>query len=251
MKILVIDDDQGLRRSLSLILDEGGHGTSNIFQHLAGKHRLIHNHRQIAADFRVFRELTKYRHRRLLQGLQILSDLSSADIDLFTLPSAGELELPPDGALGWRLELGAERIAVQMSYDGTPLDLLGSQGGFAAVAALGIVAAVAIPAYQDYTVRARVQTAYSSVLEALERQHRTTGTLPGSGAQLELNPTADAIIAELHIARTGDIHLKLRGPDGIEGQLMQLRPILRNGQFSGLKCIGDDLLVKYQPPACR
>ena len=92
----------------------------------------------------------------MLQGLQILSDLSSADIDLFTLPSAGELELPPDGALGWRLELGAERIAVQMSYDGTPLDLLGSQGGFAAVAALGIVAAVTIPAYQDYTVRARV-----------------------------------------------------------------------------------------------
>ena len=25
MKILVIDDDQGLRRSLSLILEEGGH----------------------------------------------------------------------------------------------------------------------------------------------------------------------------------------------------------------------------------
>lgn len=53
------------------------------------------------------------------------------------------------------------------------------------VAIVGILAAVAIPAYQDYTVRARVTEGLnlaSSAKLAVAEVHQSTGTFPADGA---------------------------------------------------------------------
>ena len=48
-------------------------------------------------------------------------------------------------------------LSLELAFEHNPLEILSSGGGYTGVAAIGILAAIAVPAYQDYTVRARVQ----------------------------------------------------------------------------------------------
>ena len=63
------------------------------------------------------------------------------------------------------------------------------------VAIIGILAAVAIPAYQDYTVRAKVQEAVN-----LSNPHRTSLGIACSEGALEVNGTAATQQTDLGLA---------------------------------------------------
>ena len=88
-----------------------------------------------------------------LEVLQLLADVSDAEFDPFSMPTAAQLDLPRKGALGLSVSLGNPTLAVELSYENNPVEVMGGMGG---VAAVGILAAIAIPAYQDYTIRAKV-----------------------------------------------------------------------------------------------
>lgn len=74
-----------------------------------------------------------------------------------------------------------------------------------AVAIIGILAAVAIPAYQNYTARARVAEVInimSSIKTDLYETYATTGQMPdhtdsGVGAEFATNVTAKFAVAEV------------------------------------------------------
>ena len=104
-----------------------------------------------------FDGIPRFLYTQYLGGVFALSAMTQADIDLFELPSAAELGLPPDGALALTVAMSAEQLALEISFDGSPLDVLVAPGASGTVAVVGVLAAVAIPAYQDYTIRARVQ----------------------------------------------------------------------------------------------
>lgn len=106
-----------------------------------------------------FEHIPRFLYTQYLGGIYALSAMTDADVDLFELPSAAELGLPPDGALALSVHMGSQQLALEVSFDGSPLDVLIAPGTSGTVAVVGVLAAVAIPAYQDYTIRARIQEA--------------------------------------------------------------------------------------------
>ena len=88
--------------------------------------------------------------------MQRLADLSGAEFDVWAMPAASALGLPERGAIGISVNLGDPYVGIELVYESHPAEILFAGGGMAAAAAAGIVAAIAIPAYQDFMIRAQV-----------------------------------------------------------------------------------------------
>ncbi len=124
-----------------------------------------------------------------LEVLQSFSDLTGGSIDLFKLPTAQQLALPEHSPIGVELVLDSNQLALQLNYGHTPLEGLGAAGGMAAIAAAGVLAAIAVPAYQDYTQRARIGAAVSAarpLQTAIAEHYRSEGALPEDADALGL-----------------------------------------------------------------
>lgn len=91
-----------------------------------------------------------------LGTMQSLADLADVEYDIWAMPTARQLGLPDRSTVGLSLNLGEPLVSLELSYESHPAEMLFGGGGLAAVAAAGIVAAIAVPAYQDYTIRAEV-----------------------------------------------------------------------------------------------
>lgn len=100
--------------------------------------------------------LPRKTYQAYLSSMQMLADVVGADHDIWSMPTAVDLGLPERGSLGLSINLGKPYISAEFSYEVHPLEPLFGGGGMGAAAAAGIIAAIAIPAYQDYTVRAQV-----------------------------------------------------------------------------------------------
>ncbi len=101
----------------------------------------------------------------LLQGL---GDLAQTEVDLFALPTATQLNLPDAGRINLLLSSDAEKVSFKFGYEYSVLEpFLTSEGGFTTLAVVGILAAYAIPAYKDYTIRAKIaqQLSFSAAVK--------------------------------------------------------------------------------------
>lgn len=122
------------------------------------------------------------------------------------------------------------------------------------VAIIGILAAIAIPAYQDYTIRARVTEGLSmasSAKLAVSETTMTNNVLPATQAATGyVTPAATANVASIAIAdATGAITVTYTAAAG--GGTIILTPTLQpNGDVTWV-CTGGDLLAKYRPANCR
>ncbi|MFN3986794.1 MAG: pilin [Rhodocyclaceae bacterium] len=118
--------------------------------------------------------------------LQTLSDLVETPLDLFALPTAAQLGLPKRSGIGAEVVVDARQFALELNYEHSPAETLLAQNGLTAVAAGGILAAIAVPAYQDYTLRAEVSAAVAEtrdVQAALADHYATHGNLPDDTAE--------------------------------------------------------------------
>ena len=92
-----------------------------------------------------------------LQALQLISDVAGVEPNLMAMPLAEDLNLPEQGRVSVQLKLGENATSIVLDYEQSAADFVLGVGSTATmVAVVGILAAVAIPAYQDYTVRAKV-----------------------------------------------------------------------------------------------
>jgi type IV pilus assembly protein PilA len=91
-----------------------------------------------------------------LAVMQTLADFSAAELDIWAMPTADQLELPERGAMSFSVNVGEPYLSLELAYESYPGELFYGSGGFGAAVVVGILAAVAIPAYQDYTIRAQV-----------------------------------------------------------------------------------------------
>jgi type IV pilus assembly protein PilA len=108
------------------------------------------------------------------------------------------------------------------------------------VAIIGILAAIALPAYQDYTIRAKVTegllaagAAKSHVSESY--QANFTAGLEGAVASWNVATTRSKYVSNVLIANTGDVIVAYQATDGngipttLDGMTLVLTPSI-NGQ---------------------
>jgi len=127
------------------------------------------------------------------------------------------------------------------------------------VAIIGILAAIAIPAYQDYTIRAQVSEGLNltgACKAAVTEYYQDQGDFPGDNATAGLEAAAN-ITGKYTTSVTvgaGGICQAAYGNDAnsnIDGAILTMTPLDNTGSVSW-DCAGDATLVaKWLPAACR
>ena len=121
------------------------------------------------------------------------------------------------------------------------------------VAIIGILAAIAIPAYQDYTIRARVTEGLNlgaSAKLAVSETAITNNALPATQAATGyVSPAATPNVTSIAIGAGGVITITYTAAAG--GGTIVMTPTLQaNGDVTWV-CTGGSLLAKYRPASCR
>jgi type IV pilus assembly protein PilA len=125
------------------------------------------------------------------------------------------------------------------------------------VAIIGILAAVALPAYQDYTVRAKVTEGLSlaSAAKVTVAENAASGSALAAGWTA---PTATTNVSGVAIALAGDITIAYTAAAG--GGTITLVPtsaaavlVAGTPPASSIdwNCTGGTLVAKYRPSNCR
>ena len=125
-------------------------------------------------------------------------------------------------------------------------------GLFVGVAMLGILAAIAIPAYQDFTHRARAAEMIMAAApwrEAVEQHHAQTGKLPASAAELKEAP-GDAGKGRVSLDTGGVLTVTMPPGNAHAGNTIVLRPEIAEGRINW-DCTAGTLPPKYRPASCR
>jgi len=138
------------------------------------------------------------------------------------------------------------------------------------VAIIGILAAVALPAYQDYTVRAKMSEvilALSACRTTVTEIYQSGGSPPGvNNWQCEASASTK-YVAGLDTSADGRVRATVQGISAsVNGKFVTLTPLasantpasvasnLGSGLFGwrcGAPADGTDLLPKYLPSSCR
>ncbi len=127
------------------------------------------------------------------------------------------------------------------------------------VAIIGILAAIAVPMYLDYTVRSQVAEGLSlasGAKVAVAEYYQDQGTYPGDNATAGLDAAANIIggyVTQVEVTGAGLIQVTF-GNDAnakITTAVLTMTPTDNQGSI-GWSCAGDATLVdKWLPTACR
>jgi len=126
----------------------------------------------------------------------------------------------------------------------------------AGVVVIGILAAIAIPAYQDYTVRAKVMGAIattSPLQRSVETYYLGNQKLPAAPA--DLGPGASGVgdaFSRSSVGENGVVTLTLAPGAGSQllGNTIVFQPRVDGGTLRW-DCTGGTLAPRYRPLACR
>ena len=130
------------------------------------------------------------------------------------------------------------------------------------VAIIGILAAIAVPAYQDYTIRTQVSEglalmagAKNGVVDAWS----SDGVFPATNAEAGISAAASingnyvsqvAVGADGVITATYSESTPQRANEKIDGDTLRLTPTDAGGSVSWV-CDSPDMAAKYLPSNCR
>jgi type IV pilus assembly protein PilA len=131
------------------------------------------------------------------------------------------------------------------------------------IAIIGILAAVALPAYQDYTIRARVSEALiagSAARTAVSEVYANAGTMLPSAASMNIQTQATNVVASVDWVRTGpdggDVVVLLKDATNLGGAAdtaLTLRATGLNGAVTWTcgKATTKPIPTKYLPGSCK
>lgn len=139
------------------------------------------------------------------------------------------------------------------------------------VAIIGILAAVALPAYKDYTVRAKMSEvilAASACRTSIQEGYQTRSSIPsgdnGWGCETESGQTASKYVEKVETSNTGVITVTTQGfgDTDLDGETITLTPSTNTTGAAQLPTtIGEDikrwvckpgtLESKYLPGSCK
>ena len=126
------------------------------------------------------------------------------------------------------------------------------------IAIIGILAAIAIPAYQDYTIRSKVSEGLNlagAAKLAISEYYDSLGTLPtnntlaGIPASTSITGTYTSTVA---VGAGGAVTITYNGNVGgtANGTFITLSPTTNTGSVSW-SCTAGDTPDKYRPANCR
>lgn len=131
------------------------------------------------------------------------------------------------------------------------------------VAIIGILAAIALPAYQDYTARSQVSEALSlagGARTAVTEFWTSKGAMPADNAAAGLadaNQITGNYVASVTVGNTGIINAQMKSTgvaSGIASGTLALSPTTSTGAVTW-KCkggtTGTAIAAKYLPSSCR
>jgi type IV pilus assembly protein PilA len=128
------------------------------------------------------------------------------------------------------------------------------------VAIIGILAAVAIPAYQDYTIRSRVTEGLSLASAAktgVSEYFATNGTLPANNTEAGLSRPASIkgnSVQKVEV-NAGTIEVTFVGSSSgmgdAGGKTLFLTPATQGGAIAWDCTSGGNLQDKFRPGSCR
>lgn len=191
-----------------------------------------------------------YVYLELLQGL---ASLTKADYDPWSLPTAAQLDLPRTGAVGFSVNLGDPVLSMELLFENNPMEGMFS-GSMTTVAVVGILAAIAIPAYQDYTLRAEVAGGLTAVARhktMLAEFYGQNNRYPNADELTQLMPD-DPIFGEFAIAvepDTGTIVVSFDNEQLGEDAQLYFEADADQGHVEFL-CT-TNMSLKFVPKSCR
>jgi type IV pilus assembly protein PilA len=127
------------------------------------------------------------------------------------------------------------------------------------VAIIGILAAVAVPAYQDYIGRSQVSEAMTltgGAKTAVAEFWSNNGAMPADNAAAGIAASGDIngkYVASVAIANTGVITATMQNTgvsSGLGGTTLLLSPVTSAGTISWT-CTGGTIPAKFRPSSCR
>lgn len=124
------------------------------------------------------------------------------------------------------------------------------------IAIIGILGAVAIPAYQDFTARKQVSEALNSVAEVKEKvisYASENQKWPSNNHDIYRDGWEDVPMPPLQsiqVGTNGTITLTFKQPPSLAGKTIVLRPKV-DGEQVTWSCEGGSIADKYRPKSCR
>lgn len=128
------------------------------------------------------------------------------------------------------------------------------------IAIIGILAAVALPAYQDYTIRARVSEALlagSSARTAVSEVYSNAGAMLGSAASMNIQTQSTNVVASVDWVYTdddnGDVVVTLQNATNLgdaAGDTLILRASGNAGAVTWT-CGAGTIESKFLPGSCK
>jgi type IV pilus assembly protein PilA len=131
------------------------------------------------------------------------------------------------------------------------------------IAILGILMAIAIPAYQDYTVRAKISEAMMMAAPAklaVAETLSSSGTMPKSNSAAGYSfPGATTYVSKVAISNEGVVTATVKNvgtsaiTSGSDNLVLKPKRVGTSGQLTWTcdKAAGSTIPVKYLPSQCR
>ena len=148
-------------------------------------------------------------------------------------------------------------MAVLLALFVPRLGVGGGGGLIVTVALVGVLAAVAIPAYQAYTQKAQVVAAYQSGRQAsaaVEKYYFATDTIPATleAAGASAHPADDQSVALIELnAENAQVKVLTRIVSANGQGVLVFTPSLEQGRRMVWKCRADNINVEALPQDCR
>ncbi|MBT8080296.1 MAG: pilin [Gammaproteobacteria bacterium] len=127
------------------------------------------------------------------------------------------------------------------------------------VAIIGILAAIAIPAYQDYTIRAQVSEGLNlsgGAKAAVTEYYQDQGTFPATNNEAGVEAAGNIVgkyVTQVAVGANGVISVTYGGDanTNIAGEVLTMTPTDQQGSVEWACAGTGNLVAKWLPAACR